>query len=222
MTLLSGHDRETVAARLAELSHDVTLVLSTQTIGGPASGPLARRIVDEVAGLSDRVSVEEINAVLDRDRVVELGLEGVPALAVLRDGADTGIRFLGAPAGYEFMSLVEAVALSGGDESGLTAASRTVIAEQATAPVDIKVFVTPTCPHCPRAVTTAHRMALESAHIRATCVEATEFLELSRSYNVTGVPKTVVNGTVEILGALPEDDFVRAALASPGPAPAIE
>jgi predicted DsbA family dithiol-disulfide isomerase len=52
-------------------------------------------------------------------------------------------------------------------------------------------------------------MAVESPHVRATCVEATEFLELSQRYRVTGVPKTVVNGQVEILGALPEDEYVR-------------
>lgn len=61
----------------------------------------------------------------------------------------------------------------------------------------------------------AHRMAVESPLIRSTCVEATEFLELSRTFRVTGVPKTVVNGTIEILGALPEDPFVRTALGLP-------
>ncbi len=52
-------------------------------------------------------------------------------------------------------------------------------------------------------------MALESAHIRATCVEATEFMDLSRKFRVTGVPKTIVNESIEILGALPEE-HVRA------------
>ena len=58
----------------------------------------------------------------------------------------------------------------------------------------------------------AYRMAFENANIRATCVEATEFIALSQKYNVTGVPKTVVNDTVEIMGAVPEDEFVRAAV----------
>ena len=40
-------------------------------------------------------------------------------------------------------------------------------------------------------------------------VEATEFPELVRRYKVTGVPKTVVDDQVEILGAQPEDVFVR-------------
>jgi len=215
MSLLSDADRQTVAGRLAGMTHDVTLLFFTQTIGGPESALVVRQIVDELATLSDRLTIDEVNFVLDKERAAELGIEDVPALAVLRDGTDTGIRFLGAPAGYEFMSLVEAVALAGGDDSGLSAESRTLIAEHATGPVDVKVFVTPTCPHCPRAVTLAHRMAFESANIRATCVEATEFMDLSRRYAVTGVPKTVVNDAVEIMGAVPEDEFVRAALVPP-------
>jgi len=55
-------------------------------------------------------------------------------------------------------------------------------------------------------------MALANPHIRATVVEATEFPDLARQYRVTGVPKTVVNGTTEILGALPEEMFVAQAL----------
>jgi hypothetical protein len=55
-------------------------------------------------------------------------------------------------------------------------------------------------------------MALESPLIRATCVEATEFMELSRRFRVTGVPKTIVNGAGEILGALPEEMFVSKVL----------
>jgi len=125
------------------------------------------------------------------------------------------MRFLGAPAGYEFMSLIEAVILAGTNDSQLDPGSRALIAENVDGPVDIHVFVTPTCPHCPRAVTLAHRMARENAHIRATCVEATEFMDLSRKFRVTGVPKTVVNESIEILGALPEEEFVRGVLGLP-------
>jgi predicted DsbA family dithiol-disulfide isomerase len=52
-------------------------------------------------------------------------------------------------------------------------------------------------------------MAFESPHVTASCVEATEFMDLSRKYRVTSVPKTIVNGTVEIMGAVPEEMFVR-------------
>ena len=58
-------------------------------------------------------------------------------------------------------------------------------------------------------------MAAANQMITADAVEATEFMDLSRKYRVTGVPKTIVNETIEILGGLPEQDFVRAALELP-------
>jgi|SRR5437773_8769081 len=215
MSLLSEQDRQVVRDHLAGLRHQVALLFFTQTIGGPESAEIAKRVLDEVVGLNDKISLEEANVILERDRAAQYGITHIPAVAILRDGADTRMRFFGAPAGYEFMSLVEAIALAGGDDSGLSDASKKLIAEHVSEPLDIQVFVTPTCPHCPRAVTLAHRMAVEHPQIRATCVEATEFMDLTRQYRVTGVPKTIVNGTIELLGAVPEDAFVRTVLQQP-------
>ena len=166
-------------------------------------------MLDEIVSLSDHVTLEEVNFVLEQERAASMASSRSRPSCCLRGDQDTRIRFLGAPAGYEFMSLIEAVILAGTDDSGLSPDSRALVAEHVTSPLDIQVFVTPTCPHCPRAVTLAHRLAVESPLIRASCVEATEFMELSRKFRVTGVPKTVVNGSIEILGALPEDQFVR-------------
>ena len=58
-------------------------------------------------------------------------------------------------------------------------------------------------------------MAFASPHITSHAIEAMEFIELSRKYRVTGVPKTIVNEEVEIMGALPEEMYVRAALQIP-------
>jgi hypothetical protein len=60
-------------------------------------------------------------------------------------------------------------------------------------------------------------MAFANPLITAFAVEATEFPDLARRYTVNGVPKTVVNDEVEILGALPQDDFIEQALQLPKP-----
>ena len=62
-------------------------------------------------------------------------------------------------------------------------------------------------------------MAFANPNITSISIDATEFMDLSRRFHVTGVPKTIVNGTVEILGALPEEQFVRAALDLPESSP---
>ena len=62
-------------------------------------------------------------------------------------------------------------------------------------------------------------MAFANPLITAYAVEATEFPDLARRYMVNGVPKTVVNDAVEILGALPQDDFIEQALQLPAKKP---
>jgi predicted DsbA family dithiol-disulfide isomerase len=57
-------------------------------------------------------------------------------------------------------------------------------------------------------------MAFASPNITALAIEATEFPDLARRYQVSGVPKTVVNDEIEILGALPQDAFVEQALST--------
>lgn len=51
-------------------------------------------------------------------------------------------------------------------------------------------------------------MAILSPFITSYAVEATEFPDLARRFRVTGVPKTVVNDQIEVLGGLPEEAFV--------------
>ena len=217
MALLSEQDQRVVSSRLDAIENPVKILFFTQTFDAPETTLIAKQLLDEVVSLSNQVTLEEVNFVLEKERAAKYGVDGIPAVVLLRGEEDTRMRFLGAPAGYEFVSLVEALVLAGGNESGLTPESKALVAAHVTAPTDILVFVTPSCPHCPRAVTLAHRMAVESPLIRATCVEATEFMDLSQRYQVTGVPKTVVNGTIEMLGALPESVFVRTAVGAPEP-----
>lgn len=56
----------------------------------------------------------------------------------------------------------------------------------------------------------AQHMAVASDRVTATTIEANEFPDLSRTYNVSGVPKIVINDRVEFLGALPEAQFLDA------------
>ena len=58
----------------------------------------------------------------------------------------------------------------------------------------------------------AFRMAVANPHITATAVEVTEFSDLIQKYRVNGVPKTVVDERIEILGGVPEEQFVAEAL----------
>ena len=198
-----------LAARLAALPAPVRLVFFTQTFGCDTCRP-ARQAVDQIASLSDQITVEEHNFVLDTDEVTTHRIERVPAVAVVGD-RDLGLRFYGVPGGYEMASIVDAVLLAATGDVGLSPESLAAIAV-VDRPIDLKVFVTPTCAFCPQAVSMAYRLAAASDQITASAIEATAYPDLVRQYQVTGVPKTVVDGQIEILGAQPEEIFVREVL----------
>ncbi len=198
-----------LAARLAALPAPVRLVFFTQTFGCDTCLP-ARQAVDQIASLSDQITVEEHDFVLDTDEVTTHRIERVPAVAVVGD-RDLGLRFYGVPGGYEMASIVDAVLLAATGDVGLSPESLAAIAV-VDRPIDLTVFVTPTCAFCPQAVSRAYRLAAASDQITASAIEATAYPDLVRQYQVTGVPKTVVDDQIEILGAQPEEIFVREVL----------
>ncbi len=60
-------------------------------------------------------------------------------------------------------------------------------------------------------------MALASPHIIADMVDAGEFPDLSNKYSVYGVPKSMVNGTLEVTGAVPEAQLLKLVMDSQNP-----
>jgi glutaredoxin-like protein len=220
MPLISSADQDRLREELAVMTQPVRLLFFTQTLDCETCVQ-TRQILDELPPLSDKITIEEVNFILEPEKAAEYGIDRVPAIAVVTQDAsggerDSKMRFLGVPSGYEFLSLIHAVRLAGGGSSHLSEENRTRVAA-VDKPMTMWVFTTPTCPHCPRAVNLAHEMAWENSNITAYAVEVTEYPDLARRYHVTGVPKTVVDDTIEILGAIPEDDFISQSLSAVPP-----
>ena len=146
MALIAPADQEKLRDAFGELTRSVTLLFFTQTLDCETCLQ-TRQILDELPLLSDRIAIEEVNLVLEKEKAAQYGIDRVPAIAVVYDEAgerrDSRIRFLGAPAGYEFVSLVQAVLLAGG--RGLNLSAQTVAQLAAVdKPVTMQVFTTPT------------------------------------------------------------------------------
>ena len=147
MSLLSPADQEKLRESFDEMTTPVRVLFFTQALDCEPCEQ-TRKILDELPPLSDKIAIEEVNFVLEKDTAAQYGIDRVPALALLtRDASgearDTRMRFLGTPAGYEFISLVQALMLAGGHDSQLTPANRARIAAVNT-PTIIQVFSTPT------------------------------------------------------------------------------
>jgi glutaredoxin-like protein len=204
MAMISDKDKKAVGDRLTKLTGPVKLVIFTQEMECQFCKE-TRELAEEVAALSDKISVEVKDFLKADAEAKKLGVDKIPAIAVLGDGdKDYGIRFYGIPAGYEFMSLLESIEIVSKGESGLSANGKEKI-KGLGKPVHLQVFVTPTCPYCPRAVVQAFRLAVESPNVTASMVEATEFPHLANKYQVSGVPHTVIGDSPQpMIGAYPE------------------
>ena len=201
MPLLNEEIADHVKQELADLAGPVRLVMFTQEFECDYCAE-TRQLVEEVAALSDQLAAEIYDFVVDKDRAEELGIDKIPAVAVI-GAEDYGVRLYGIPSGYEFTSLLHAIRMVAAGKPELTEETLATLAEM-TEPVHIQVFVTPTCPHCAGSVVLAHQLAVASPMVRADMVEVTEFPQLAIKYQVMGVPRTVMNETVHIEGAAPE------------------
>jgi alkyl hydroperoxide reductase subunit AhpF len=143
MALLSAQDEQALRQHLAAVDRPVTLLLFTQTIGGSESGRIARQILDEIARLNDKITIEERNFILDLEDRAKYRVDKSPAIVILSDGEDTRMRMYGAPNGYEFVGLVEAILLAGTGQVGLEEETLKLIAT-VDQPTNIQVFSTPT------------------------------------------------------------------------------
>ncbi len=203
MPLMDSDTQQQVRKVLAAVQSPVTLKMFTQDFECGYCKE-TRQIAEEVAELSDLVSVEVHDFLADADLAKSLGVDKIPAIVVLGEGGrDYGIRFFGIPSGYEFTSLLEAIVLVGTGDVELQDSTRKFLDALQT-PLHLQVFVTPTCPYCPSAVMLAHQLAYASDKVTADMVEVTEFPHLGQKYGVMGVPRTVINGHTYLEGAAPE------------------
>jgi alkyl hydroperoxide reductase subunit AhpF len=141
MALIRDEDAVEIRQRLQQMVSPVKLAHFTQELNLEL-GAETLQLVKELTALSDKLSLEVFNFLLDKEKVTEYRVDKVPA-TVIHNGKDHRIRFYGLPAGYEFSTLLDAIlAISSGD-SGLLATSRNKLA-QLSKPLHLEVFVTPT------------------------------------------------------------------------------
>jgi glutaredoxin-like protein len=141
MSLINDGDAQEIREVLSEMVSPVKLIHFTQELN-LEYGREAKQLVEELAGFSDKLSVEVYNFLLDKERVAEYGIDKVPA-TIIRNGKDYGIRFYGIPAGYEFSTVLDTIVDVSKADSRLKPESREKLAA-ITEPLKLEVFVTPT------------------------------------------------------------------------------
>ncbi|GAI94315.1 unnamed protein product [marine sediment metagenome] len=141
MEILKEKDRGKLINAFKDIEKDVKIVMFTQEMECPHC-EMTRAMLEEISGLSDKLSLEVHDFVGEADLAKKHGVDKIPATILLGD-KDYGIRFYGVPAGYEFNVLIEDIMDVGKRNPGL---SKEVMAELAKIdqPVHMQVLISPT------------------------------------------------------------------------------
>jgi glutaredoxin-like protein len=167
----------------------------------------AKEIADLVAQSNEKIKLESLDLEKDKEKAKEYNVDKVPALIIHGDEKRM-VRFFGMAAGYEFSTLISDIKDASNGKPDIS----DDLIEKIKAidkKLHIQVFVTPTCPYCPGAVKVAHDLALLNPKITGDMIESMEFRELALMHEVSGVPKTVINGKTDFVGAKPLDAVLK-------------
>ena len=141
MEVLKDKDRQKVAEVFKQIEKNVTIIMFTQEIECSHCA-MVRNILEEVSGLSEKISFEIHDFVAEADLAKKYAVDKIPATVILGD-QDYGIRYYGVPAGYEFNALIQDIRDVGKRDPGL---GKEVLTELAKIdqPVHLQVLTIPT------------------------------------------------------------------------------
>jgi glutaredoxin-like protein len=189
------------------LISDVTIALFTKEGECPTCQE-TKGYMEEIEALNDKIHLKEYDINKDQELAKAYQVEMVPSIVLLNDKEEyLGIKFNGIPAGHEINSFVPAILEVSGNVSNVPEKLQKRI-DNITKPTNIKVFITLSCPHCAGAVQKAHKLALSNKNIDAEMIEAGTFHDISNKFNVSSVPKIVINDQYELVGNQPIEAFL--------------
>lgn len=207
MASMTDSTKETVKKKLEEqLQRNIRLIMFTQEIECQFCSE-SRHLVEELAQLSPKIEAVVYDFIKDEKQAKKYGIKKIPAIVMLGE-KDFGIRHYGLPSGYEFPVFIEDMINVSRGKTSLPEHVKRNLAD-IKKKVHIQVLVTPTCPYCPQAVLTAHKLAIENDNITADMVEIGEFPEIAQRYSIMSVPKIVINDIVDFTGVQPPEMFVE-------------
>jgi len=203
--VLQDSDKEIIRKKFVGLAGDVKLKVFTQELECNFCKE-TRELALDLGTLSSKIKVEIYDFVKNGDEVMRYKIKRIPALAIVGK-LDFGIRYYGVPAGYELPTMIDTIIDVSKGTTTLPETIKNRLAE-IKKDVHLQVFVSPTCPYCPKAARIAHQLAIENENIRSDVIEMMEFPYLVQKYSVMSTPHIVINEDTSFMGAHPAEVFI--------------
>lgn len=168
---------------------------------------ITKKLLEEVASLNNLITLKKYNLKDNNEEAKKYNVLLAPAYIVINELDSARGVFYGVPVGHEINTLLTTLV----DTSKATSLYNNKILEEISLinkPTNIKVFVTITCPHCPGAAINALRLAQLNKNINTEIFEVQTNMEIGNQYNVSGVPKILINEGKELMGNQPIEAFI--------------
>lgn len=177
MSILSNEIKQQLAGYLPMLESDIVLGINAKH---DEMGQQVHDLVDEIAGMSPRITVCEVENVK------------APGFSIAKKGEEARVSFAGLPLGHEFTSLVMALLQVSGRAPKVDDKVIKRIA-QINTPMEFETYVSLSCHNCPEVVQAFNIISALNPHIKHTMIEGGWFQGEIKEKNIMGVP-TVLKG----------------------------
>jgi len=204
-----GLDLAIVENKFTGLKNDVNLLLFQQEAGCVHCHE-TKRLMEKLASITHKINLDVFNFAINKEMVSKYNIKRVPAL-VLTSDKDYGIRYYSFPKGAELYNFLDDIVEISNGDVGVSTESKERLARLQTS-VQLEYFISPSCPFSWTGEKILLRLAMSSDLINLDIIDVADFLEIAESYQVRGIPMTVVNGKGKFYGALTEKEFVDAIL----------
>ena len=198
--IMDKKTEEFVAQILNNIPNPVKVIFFTSEMECPHCAD-QEEILKVIASLSPKIELQAYDFIKNKKEVQQYKIDKVPA-TILPVEKNYGIRFYGVTGGHEFTSLINGITMVSTGQTEIPPDLEKLVLS-IKKPVHIEVMVTLTCPYCPQAVHAAHQLAFINPNFSSDMVESSEFLDLAKKYQVSSIPKTVINEGKSFEGAMP-------------------
>ncbi|PRX30387.1 glutaredoxin-like protein [Orenia metallireducens] len=194
--------------RLAYLNNDVKILFFTKDIDCSICKK-TEEFLKNLVQLSDKLSLKVYNYRVDKSKSEEYDVHKAPAILILdKQGNESGIRFYTKPTDHQLEAFIKSLLLVSGNGAELPERLEERVAK-IDEMVHIQIFADKESPDASQLAEMTNQLALANKKIRADMIETTIFDNLADNYNISRLPKVMINNKREFVGLKGMEDILE-------------
>jgi glutaredoxin-like protein len=206
MFYLTNLEPGIIEKRLQNLKNNIQLFFFTHETDCQYCNT-AKRYLEKISSATTKIQLQTYDVTGNHKMVQRYGIKRIPAIAIIGKN-NFGIRYYGTPADWESFCFLEDIIDVSKTETLLSVPMKKQL-KKIKQPIYLQLFTSPNYPYSRQVIKSVLSAALENDLIHVDIINATEFLDLVKKYNILVIPFTVVNEKFGFYGNLEGEGFIR-------------